>query len=169
MTACISSGKLTLANAGHHETIALHSAPGRDMAADHITRTLGISADEQVIVRQDDLSELSNDIQQSAEFMALLQDDVFASRLNAHLQAHTVRRIEKAEFVDASYGHVGQMIATLRDKGESHVFYHNGGIWGLDHRGPTDDLDAALRSVGWRALSDDEMRVLYSAPNLRRR
>jgi hypothetical protein len=135
------------------------------MDVDQIIATLGIAAHDQVVVSES-VENLWSVIEYSPEFMALLQDDGFASRLNAYLQGHTVRRIEKLEFIDASYGHIGEMIAALRGKGESYAYFHNGGMPGLKHRGPTVDLDAALRSVGWRALSDEEMRVLYLAPNI---
>lgn len=43
---------------------------------------------------------------------------------------------------------------------------HNDDLRGLNCQDPTNDIDSALRSVSWRALSDDEMRVLYQASNL---
>jgi hypothetical protein len=135
------------------------------MDADQVVRTLGIKAEDEVVVHET-AEVLWRDIEKSAELVTLLQDDVFASRLNAHLQGHIVRRLGTPEFVDASYGHIGEMVATLRGKGESYAIFHGGGLPGVDHRGPTDDLDAALGAIGWRALSNDEMRVLYSAPNL---
>lgn len=137
------------------------------MEVDKITEALGIGIDGKAVVRQS-IDELWQDIGRSPEFLARLQDDTFASRLNALLQGHIVRRIAKPEFVDASYGHIGEMIAALRGRGESHLYYHNGGLRGLDHRGAVEDLDRCLRSVGWRVLSDDEMRALYRAPNLTR-
>ena len=138
------------------------------MEVSQILGILGVTAKDELALHETPEG-LWGDIEKSPSLMALLQDDEFASRLNVHLQCHTVRRIDAAEFIDASYGHIGEMIASLRGKGESYAYYHNGGMWGLNHRGPTDDLDLALRSIGWRTLSDDEMRVLYLAPNLVRR
>jgi len=135
------------------------------MDVDQVIRILGIKAEDSVIVHET-AEVLWQDFEKSTGLTTRLQDDVFASRLNAHLQGHTVRRIETPEFVDASYGDIGAMIASLRGKGESYAIFHNGGFWGVDHRGPTDDLDAALGAIGWRALSNEEMRVLYLAPNL---
>lgn len=88
------------------------------MDIDEVTRMLGINADDEVVVRES-AEVLWRDIEQSTELVTRLQDDVFASRLNVYLQCHTVRRIEAPEYVDASYGHIGKMIAALRGKGES--------------------------------------------------
>lgn len=135
------------------------------MHLDEVVYTLGIKAEDKVIVRET-AEVLWRDMERAPELVALLQDDAFASRLNQHLQCFIVRRIETPEFVDASYDEIGKMIATLRGRGESHVLYRIGGFPGVDHQRTTDDLDAALQAVGWRALSDSEMRALYLAPNL---
>lgn len=121
---------------------------------------------EDKVVLHETADVLRRDIEKSPELVTRLQDDTFASRLNAHLQGHTVRRLGTHEFMDASWGHIGEMIATLRGKGEHRMIFEGGGFFGVNHRGPTDDLDVALRDIGWRALSNDEERVLYSAPNL---
>lgn len=134
------------------------------MDIDDNLSVLGIESDTQVILYED-CERLREDIERSEEFMSILQDDEFASRLNAHLQIHIVRGIDTPEFVHASYGHIGEMIANLRGKGESYLVYHNARI-GVDRLGQTDDLDSYLRSVGWRTASDDEVAAMYKAPNL---
>ena len=136
------------------------------MDVDRVLHILGINALDQVVVHQENADVLWRDIEKSSELVTRLQDDAFATRLNAHLQSHTVRRIDGPEFVDASYGHVGAMIAGLRGKGESYAIFHNGGFPGVNLGAPKDDLDAALASIGWRAISDEEMSVLFLAPNL---
>lgn len=99
------------------------------MNVDQVIRILGIDADDTVVVHET-AEILWRDIEKSTELVAQLQDNVFASRFNAHLQGHTVRRIGTLEFVDASYGHIGEMIAALRGKGESYAIFHNGGLSG---------------------------------------
>jgi hypothetical protein len=135
------------------------------MDVGRVIQILAISAGDQVFLYET-AEELWQDIGRSPEHVARLQNDVFAFRFNLYLQGICLRRIGTLEYMDASYDDIALMIAGLRGKGESLLTFNLGVLPGVDLRGPRDDLDAALNAVGWRALSEDEQRVLYKAPNL---
>lgn len=127
-----------------------------------ILRSLGFTSSDQ-LAWHEDLSDLENDIRSVPGLENRLQDDVFASRVNGYLQNRTLLKLAQTRFFNPSWGEIGRMIADLRKLGEHPMYFHNGGLRGVNHRADASDLDVFLESAGWRILSDDEELSLDEA------
>ena len=136
------------------------------MDSDSAVRTLGIEANQKIVIYQRS-KELWQDVARSPELVARLQDDAFAFRFNLYLQGVCLQRIGTLEYMDASYDEIALMIVELRAKGEDNLMFKLSiPPPTVDMKGPIEDFDSVLNSIGWRPLTLDEQRVLYLAPHI---